>query len=133
MTGARGALLLRLLGLLLREPGREFHVLDLGPRIDPGEIDSSASRIDPEELAKLTVRSTTSEGDGELVDAQARAAYRQRLVELTEELEDAREFQDQERVARIEEEIDLVTRALKAAFGLSGRSRKAASCGGTTG
>src|SRR5215469_7010871 len=81
---------LRLIAVLVREPGREFHVLDLGPRKDPGELDSRASRLDPEDLAKLTVRSTTSDGDGELVDAQARDEYKQLRVELNEELEEAR-------------------------------------------
>jgi tetratricopeptide (TPR) repeat protein len=119
---------LRQLALLLREPGREFHVLDLLARIDPAEIDSRASRIDHEELAQLTVRSSLGEDGGTPPDAQARAAYKQRLVELTDELEEAREFHDDERVARIEDEIDLYKRELKTAFGLGGgRSRKAGS------
>ena len=37
---------LRQLALLLREPGREFHVLDLVVRIDPEEIDVRSARID---------------------------------------------------------------------------------------
>ena len=111
------------LALLLREPGREFHVLDLGARIDPGEIDSSASRNDPEQLAQLTVHSTLNGDNGEFLDAQGRAAYKQHLVELKEELEEARRFQDQGRIARIEGEKHLVMGELKAAFGLSGRSR----------
>jgi tetratricopeptide (TPR) repeat protein len=118
---------LRQLALLLREPGREFHVLDLVARIDPAEIDGNGSRTEPEELAKLTVRSALGEDGGEPVDAQARAAYKQRLVELTEELEAARKFHDDGRVTRIEDEIDIVERALKDAFGLGGRSRKARS------
>src|SRR6516225_2455812 len=109
---------LQLLALLLREPGREFHVLDLVARIDPGEIDANGARIDREELAKLTVRSVLGEDGGELLDAQARDEYKQRVVELTEELEEARKFHDQGRVARIEDEIDIVERALKDAFGL---------------
>src|SRR5215469_6085777 len=100
---------LQQLALLLREPGREFHVLDLVARIDPGEIDSNRPPIEPEELAKLTVRSALGEDGGEPLDAQARDEYRQRLVELTEELEQAREFShDEERIARIEDEIDQV-------------------------
>ena len=119
---------LRQLALLLREPGREFHVLDLLARIDPAEIDSRASPIDHEELAQLTVRSALGEDGSAPLDAQARAAYKQRLVELTDELEEAREFQDDERVARIEDEIDLYKRELKTAFGLrGGRSPKARS------
>src|SRR5262245_10321758 len=61
---------LRQLALLLREPGREFHVLDLVARIDPGGID--ASGIEPEELAKLTVRSALGEDGGEPLDGQDR-------------------------------------------------------------
>ena len=118
---------LRLLALLLREPGREFHVLDLVARIDPEGIDASGPRIEPEELAKLTVLSAVGEDGGEPLDAQARTEYRQRLVELTDELEEARKFRDEGRVARIEDEIDQVERELKNAFGLSGRSGKAGS------
>src|SRR5215469_12523252 len=119
---------LRQLALLLREPGREFHVLDLLARIDPAEIDTRASRIDHEELAQLTVRSALGEDGGAPLDARARAAYKQRLVELTEELEEARKFHDEGRVARLEDEIDLYKRELKIAFGLGGgRNRKAGS------
>src|SRR5262245_45741520 len=127
LIGLRDSKGLRQLALLLREPGREFHVLDLVARIDPGEIDGNGPRIEPEELAKLTVRSALGEDGGELLDAQARAAYKQRLVELTEELEEARKFHDAERVTRIEDEIDIVERALKDSYGLGGRSRKAGS------
>jgi tetratricopeptide (TPR) repeat protein len=108
-------------------------VLDLVARIDPGEIDANGSRIEPEELTQLTVRSALGEDGGEPLDAQARAEYKQRLVELTEELEEAREFpHDEERVARIEDEIDQVTRELKSAFSLSGRSRNAGSAADQT-
>jgi tetratricopeptide (TPR) repeat protein len=118
---------LRQLALLLREPGREFHVLDLVARIDPGEIDGNGFRVEPEDLARLTVRSALGEDGGEPLDAQARAEYKQRLVELTGELEEARENHDEERIGRIEDEIDLVGRALKDSYGLGGRSRKARS------
>ena len=78
------------LALLLGEPGREFHVLDLVARIDPGEIDASGSQIDPEELAKLTVRSALGEDGGELVDAQARAEYKQGQCDATVALKTTR-------------------------------------------
>jgi len=116
---------LRQLEILLREPGREFHVLDLMARIDPSR--TSASRIKPWQLAELTVRSALGEDGGEPVDAQARAEYKQRVVELKEELEEAREFGDKERIARIEDEIDQVEHELKNAYGFGGRSRKARS------
>ena len=81
---------LRQLALLLREPSREFHVLDLVARIDPGEIDASGSQIDPEELAKLTVRSALGEDGGELLDAQARAEYKQGQCDATVALKTTR-------------------------------------------
>ena len=81
---------LRHLALLLGEPGREFHVLDLVARIDPGEIDASGSQIDPEELAKLTVRSALGEDGGELLDAQARAEYKQGQCDATVALKTTR-------------------------------------------
>ena len=40
---------------------------------------------------------------------------------MTEELEEAREFGDEECVARIEDEIGLVRRELKDTYGVSGR------------
>jgi hypothetical protein len=88
---------LRQLALLLREAGREFYVLDLVARIGPGEIDPNGPRIEQEELAKLTVRSALGQDSGEALDAQAWDEYRQCLVELTEELEEAREFHNQGR------------------------------------
>ena len=87
----------------------------------------TVSAVVPEELATLTVRSALGEDGGDSLDAQARAEYKQRLVELTEELEEARKFRGEGRVARIENEIDQVERELKNALGLSSRSRNARS------
>jgi len=92
-------------------------------RMDPQEIDPVRSSLDPEQLAKLTVRSTLKDPSGEALDEQARAAYRQRVVELREELGEAREFRDEERIARIEDEIDLVAHELT----LSGSGKAASS------
>jgi hypothetical protein len=118
---------LRQLAHLLHYPGREFHVLDLAALTDPPD-QSPAPQIDPGELARLSNHSVV-DGDGdELLDARARADYKAHIVALRAELDDARdarELRDPERIARLEDEIDLVTRELKAAFGLNGRSRKA--------
>lgn len=86
---------------LVREPGREFHVLDL---VSPG----SAAR----------------DGDvGAVLDERARASYKQRLSDLAEELEEAETFADPERAARAREEIDALTDQLTAAAGLGGKAR----------
>jgi non-specific serine/threonine protein kinase len=62
-----------------------------------------------------------------LLDAEAKGAYRLRLKELHEELEEAESFNDPERAAGAREEIDFLTRELAGAVGLGGRDRKAAS------
>ncbi|HWD47422.1 MAG TPA: hypothetical protein VHM23_27535 [Actinomycetota bacterium] len=62
----------------------------------------------------------------ELLDQQARAAYRQRIAELTEELEEAQGWGDTERAARVRREIDAITEQLAAAVGLGGRDGRAA-------
>jgi AAA ATPase domain len=103
---------LSFLHTLLRHPGREFHVLDLAGGGEPAA--DGASRA--------------AAGDaGEMLDPAARAAYKRRLEDLRETLGEAQSFNDLERAARAEHEIDFLTEELARAVGLGGRSRKAAS------
>jgi hypothetical protein len=91
---------------LLREPGREFHALELTA---DGE-------------------STFAAGDaGALLDPKAKAAYRRRLAELDAEMENATSWADQGRAMRAGEEKDFLVRELARAVGLGGRDRIAAS------
>lgn len=64
---------------------------------------------------------------GEMLDGQARAAYKQRVRDLQEELEEAREFNDIGRIEKLEDELEFLTQELAGAVGLGGRNRKAAS------
>jgi non-specific serine/threonine protein kinase len=64
---------------------------------------------------------------GAVLDAKAKAAYKRRLDELHEELEEAGRFNDPGRVTRAREEIEAITNQLAAAVGLGGRDRFAAS------
>ncbi|MGE0825409.1 MAG: AAA family ATPase [Candidatus Binatia bacterium] len=110
---------------LLRHPNREFCVLDLlalsRKDISPR---SSASEITLVE----TDRYTSELGDaGEILDPQARVAYKQRLEELREELEEARRFNDLARADQAQHEINCLTQQLASAVGLGGRNRRAAS------
>jgi uncharacterized membrane protein len=47
---------------------------------------------------------------GEMLDEQAKSAYRRRLSDLREELEEAKEQGNVERAERVEQEIDALTR-----------------------
>ena len=60
---------------------------------------------------------------GPALDAQAKAAYRRRLAELREEVEEAERFNDPGRAVRAREEIDALTDQLAAGVGLGGRDR----------
>ena len=68
------------------------------------------------------------EGDaGPLLDVQAKAAYRARVTELQEEIEEAESFNDPERASRARDELGFLARELAGAVGLGGRDRKTGS------
>src|SRR4029077_16771970 len=64
---------------------------------------------------------------GEVIDEQAKAAYRLRLSELRETMARAEAIGDIERAESAEREIAGLTRELSRAVGLRGRNRRAAS------
>jgi hypothetical protein len=110
---------LRYLARLLGERGREFHVLDL-VTMESGAAGGPGGRREP----GLTVTRPT--GLGPLLDAGAKEAYRRRLRDLEEELEDAREAADPARALRLEREREFLIAELARAVGLGGRDRKTA-------
>jgi pyruvate/2-oxoglutarate dehydrogenase complex dihydrolipoamide acyltransferase (E2) component len=110
------------LACLLRRPGQEVHVLELVGAVEgtPAEPPSGLRRRGALQ-AGLTV-SRLDEADP-LLDARAREAYRRRLRELADDLEEARSWSDPERAARAEAEIEMLTGELARAAGLDGRDR----------
>ena len=64
---------------------------------------------------------------GPLLDSEAKLAYRARVSELQEEIDEAEAFNDPERITRAREELAFVVRELTGAVGLGGRDRKAGS------
>jgi predicted ATPase/class 3 adenylate cyclase len=95
---------LRYLARLLAEPGREIHVNDLA-------ADAAGEAI-------------PASGPGaNVLDDTAKAEYRRRLAELEAEVAEATEWNDTERVARAQAEIDALTDQLASAYGLGGRAR----------
>jgi hypothetical protein len=61
-----------------------------------------------------------------MLDTQAKSAYRRRLEELRQELDEAERFHDGARAARAREEMESLTDELSRAVGLGGRERRAA-------
>ncbi|HEX5879985.1 MAG TPA: transcriptional regulator, partial [Actinomycetota bacterium] len=111
---------LRYLARLLADPGREYHVLDL-----VAAETGSGAQPDSSRAAGLP-RSTLGHA-GEGLDAQAKDAYRRRLAEIDDDLEQARAIGDAERAAQADVEREFLVRELARAFGLGGRDRPAAS------
>jgi tetratricopeptide (TPR) repeat protein len=110
---------LRYLARLLSDPGREFHVLDLvaGESGGPGLATRDAEPgLFPGGLDA-----------GELLDPQAKSAYRRRLAEIDEDIEEALALGNSERAAQADAERDFLVRELARAVGLGGRDRRAGS------
>lgn len=104
---------LRYMAQLLKNPGQEIHALDLVALAEGNAADPSTRAL---------------RGDtGELLDPQAKSAYRARLTELQTELEEAEEWADDERAAHLRVEIQALTEELASAVGIGGRDRKTGS------
>jgi tetratricopeptide (TPR) repeat protein len=107
------------LARLLAHPGRQFHVLDLV---------AAQNGVAPVERGQTASPSHSTFGNaGEMLDARAKDAYRRRLAEIEEDIEQARAFGDAERAAQADAERDFLVRELSRALGLGGRDRRAAS------
>jgi tetratricopeptide (TPR) repeat protein len=116
----RGTKGLHYLARLLAAPSIEIHALDLA-RSDATSVVGISGTFAPE-------LRTDGLGDaGPLLDAEAKAAYRERLVEIRTERAEAEDWNDPERVARLDEEERALVGELVAAVGLGGRDRPAAS------
>jgi hypothetical protein len=70
----------------------------------------------------------TTSGD-KVLDSKAKTAYRARIQELREDLEEAEDRSDLERASRARAEMDFIVAELTQAVGLGGRDREAASAG----
>jgi tetratricopeptide (TPR) repeat protein len=118
---------------LLRHPAVEFHVLDLVGGIAGQHEDDESNQLahglprGDEGLDKAGIHLGGLGDAGEMLDDQAKAAYRRRLSELREGLDEAKEIGNVARAEQAEAEIDALTRELSRAVGLGGRNRKAAS------
>jgi class 3 adenylate cyclase/tetratricopeptide (TPR) repeat protein len=107
---------LRYIGLLLAAPGRDVHVLELAGA-------QAAEPLSGDHAGTEGLHPSRLEGTEAVLDQQAKDVFRRRLAELGEELEEARSWNDPERAARVEAEIDALTSELERSLGLGGRDR----------
>ena len=116
VTRVPDSLGLRYLDLLIRQPGRDLAALDLAQ--------FAAATGPAAAAAEDGLHDTSGTGADEVLDQQARTAYRQRLTALDEELTEAEQWNDTERASRLRAEKDFLVRELAAAIGLGGRARQ---------
>ena len=111
---------LRYLTRIISHPGHAFHVLDLVA----GEHGQTGGAM----AATESGATLPALGDaGEMLDERAKGAYRRRLAEIEEDIEEAQALEDDERQAQAETERDFLLRELSRAVGLGGRDRRAGS------
>jgi len=111
---------LHYLAILLRDPGREFHVRELLAH----PLDTSA----PGAGVAVPEQVTGGLFSGfRVLDAQAKAEYKRRINELRDELEEAERVDDAQRKTEIQNELRAICDHLAYAVGLRGRDRKTCS------
>jgi hypothetical protein len=97
-----------MLARLLEHPGLEIHALELVSGDAPDEVEDRGDA-------------------GELLDEKAKLAYRRRIEQLSERIEDAEERGDALNAERARTELEALSRELSRAVGLGGRARRAGS------
>ena len=123
LKGAKG---FHYIAYLLGHPREEIRALDLAAPIG-GAGEEAVNVASAGDLARTDALTGDLGHAGEMLDAQAKADYQRRLIELEDELAEARELGNEERIAKAEEEKEALAREIRRAVGLGGRDRRAAS------
>jgi hypothetical protein len=111
---------LHYLAVLLREPGREFHVRELLTRTMELSTPTAA-------IAAIGTVTVGLDFGTRVLDAQARAEYKRRINDLRQELNEAERFNDLQRKTEVQNELQAIADHLACAVGLGGRARRASS------
>jgi hypothetical protein len=111
---------LHYLAVLLRNPGREFHVKELLACPMDASIPTAVVAVHGRVTGGLCAGIP-------MLDAQAKAEYKCRLNELRQDLNEAERCNDPSRRTKAQNEIQVITDRLAAAVGVGGRDRKTSS------
>jgi non-specific serine/threonine protein kinase len=121
---------LQYIAFLLHAPGKEFHAIDIATALHHGRTSApvpTTNALSETDLVAHGLSIGRLADAGDLLDTQAKAAYKHRIDELQEELEEARRFHDPARAAKIQVELEFLTAQLAEAVGMGGRTRQASS------
>lgn len=120
---------LQYISFLLRHPGKEVHVFDLILEIEGSPIDSTDTlyaKMSEGQLEDYDLQRSGLGDAGEILDFKAKKEYQNKLDDLREDLAEAEQNNDIGLISRLKEEIKWIENKLSEAYGLGGRSRKAA-------
>jgi hypothetical protein len=114
----RSTLGLHYVAVLLRHPGREFHVRDLVAR--PMDLSTPAVAVAANELGMDELYVGLS-----VLDARAKAEYKRRINDLRQDLKQAEQLNDPRRKTAVQDELHAIAEHLASSVGLGNRDRKA--------
>jgi hypothetical protein len=117
LKSARG---LYYLAVMLRDPGREFHVRELSGRAT--DVLSLAAGVAANGRVRRGLCATIP-----VLDAKAKAELKSRLSDLRQELNEAERFHDCQRKTQAQNELQAIAEYLASAVGVGGRDRKTSS------
>ena len=107
------------LALLLRHPGREFHVIELA-----GQLIGRAPVSGRSALITHGWQGGLLSDVGPVLDAQAKTQYKHRWEDLRRDLEEAERDENPIRAERARNEIDALAKQLASAVGFGGQDRR---------
>ncbi len=111
---------LHYLAVLLRDPGREFHVREL--LACPMDVSTPAGAVAVHGRIVGGLHAGVP-----MFDTQAKAEFKCRLNELRQDLDEAGRFNDPQRKTEAQNEVQAIADYLASAVGLGGRDRKTSS------
>jgi len=123
----KNSLGIRYIKYLIQNKGKEVHVTDLYYSENPlpeGATDTALSALPPQQLKAEGLYVSNLGGTGPLMDEQGKKEYQLRIKELNEQIEEADELGDTNKVEELKDEEDKIVKQLAADFGLGGKPRK---------
>jgi len=93
-------------------------------KVQPDKINDVHSKMTKDQLEKYNLSQTNSEMGISEIDDQAKIEYQKRIKRLKNELDDAKEFNNEERQMEILEELEFIKDELNSSINLKGEPRK---------
>jgi CBS domain-containing protein len=121
---------LRYIAYLLQSPGKSIHVSTLQAASEGQQLNPSSKiygDMSGEQLEDYDLTISQGLGDaGTTLDPRAISQYKEHCQSLRDELQEAKAFNDLQRAATLQEQIDMISDQLKSDMGLGGKARKSA-------